>query len=65
MDQRALTSEAWASFRHVSNKAVNGFLDEKVGDANSDNLTDGAGTDLFIINMGETITDPLQPRRAS
>ena len=38
-------------------EAIDAALDETLGDADSDQLTGGAGADLFIINWGDKITD--------
>jgi Ca2+-binding RTX toxin-like protein len=50
-------SQAWSSSHTTSSEAVDDFIDEVIGDSNSDQLTGSAGADLFIINSGDTITD--------
>lgn len=50
-------SQDWAATHTVTDDTVDDFLDETVGDANCDQLTGGAGADLFIISTGDTITD--------
>jgi Ca2+-binding RTX toxin-like protein len=54
---RAIGRE-WAALHSVSEaEAIDAVLDETFGDANSDQLTGGSGADLFIINLGDVITD--------
>jgi uncharacterized delta-60 repeat protein len=51
-------SQAWAASRNVTGAAVDDFLDETVFTADAvDQLTGSAGADLFIINIGDKITD--------
>jgi Ca2+-binding RTX toxin-like protein len=51
-------SQAWAASRTVVAEAVDDFLDESVfADDAVDQLTGGAGADLFIIETSDTVTD--------
>lgn len=51
-------SAAWAESQSATEPAVEEFIEESfTDDGQSDTLTGGAGADLLIINLGDTITD--------
>jgi Ca2+-binding RTX toxin-like protein len=50
-------SQAWAASHSATNTTVDELLDEITGDTSIDQLTGGAGADLFFISMGDTTTD--------
>ena len=51
-------SQQWANSRTVAAaEAIDATLDEALSDSDADQLTGGAGADLFFIGVGDKITD--------
>src|SRR5262249_46940914 len=57
-------SQAWADSHPASDPTIDDSLDELIDDHRLDQLTGGSGADLFLINLGDEVTDFVFGKRS-